>query len=137
MAGDDVAPTGGGSAALTGIGQGEQAAAAAAHGGLLSISPGVAERAASICDDGKRRLDDLRRQVGDLGQPVNFGDCEMGRQLSAKFVDKAVTGPESLDQLLAAASQIVDNLARTYRDAGAAYQHQDQAGAVALRGAAE
>lgn len=136
MAVDDAAPTGG-SAALTGIGQQEQAAATAAHSGLLAISPGVAERAAAICDDHKQRLADLRKHIGDLGKPVNFGDCETGRQLSAKFVDKAITGPESLDQLIAAATRIVDNLAQTYRDAGAAYQHQDQAGADALRGVAK
>lgn len=120
-------------AELSGMGQQQQGVDTAVLSGRLAISPDVAQQAAQVCEDHRRQLHDLRREIDDLGEKVSFGECEVGEQLAAKFVDKAKNGPESLAAMLAAAEQIVDNMAQTYTKAGAAYRHLDSASADALR----
>jgi hypothetical protein len=123
-------------AGLAGLQQQSANLRAAVDGGQLFINPDSAQKAAQACRDYADHLRKLAGNAQQLAVRQNFGNCGEGHALSTKFANKAQGGSNSAWDVLTSAVDIVENLAKTYEDAGRAYQHAEEGNAQSFKGKA-
>lgn len=111
-----------------------------ANAGRLSMRDGAAEQCAAECVRYATELRAIRSRIASrpLVNPEHFGGFHSGLEVGKKFrnlVEGTGTREPSILQRLDERIAMVEEMAETYRRAGAAYREQDAASASNLRDA--
>ncbi|MDQ2788891.1 MAG: hypothetical protein DLM60_11650 [Pseudonocardiales bacterium] len=115
---------------LAGVVQQQGSLAAAVAAGELWLESGVAERAATRCEQAVREINDLLRDARQLTVKRKFGDNEDGHAAAERF---ARAGRDYIDSMQNAQT-VFRNMAATYRVAGRTVTEADVANEQMFRG---
>ncbi|HWR47890.1 MAG TPA: hypothetical protein VN327_09820 [Pseudonocardiaceae bacterium] len=107
--------------------------AAAVAAGELWMEAGVAERAATRCDQAVEEIDDWLVGAQRLTKRCKFGDNEDGNAAAEQFVQ---AGQEFIDSMRSA-QRMFANMAVTYRAAGRTVTEADAANEQMFQGRSE
>ena len=103
---------------------------AAVESGQLWMEAGVAERAATRCEQAAGELDDWLADTDELVRRRKFGVNEDGEAAAARY---ATAGQEYV-QVITDARKVFQRMADTYRAAGRTTAQADEAGQQTFRG---
>ncbi|MGH3764925.1 MAG: hypothetical protein ACRDS0_31225 [Pseudonocardiaceae bacterium] len=117
-------------AQLAGVAAQQNSLAAAVASGELWMEAGVAERAATCCDQTADDINDWLRRARVLTQKRKFGANEDGEAAAARF---AQAGQEFIDAMTNART-VFENMAATYRAAGRTVTQADAANEQMFQG---
>ncbi len=118
---------------LAGVVQQQRTLAAAVAAGELWLESGVAERAATRCEQTVREIDRLVYDAQALTRMRKFGDNADGHAAAARF---AQAGQDYIDTMTNA-QQVFRNMAATYRAAGRTITEADAANEQMFRSQSE
>jgi hypothetical protein len=103
---------------------------AAVESGQLWMDAGVAERAATRCEQAAGELDDWLADTDELVRRRRFGANEDGEAAAARFI----TAGQEYVQVITDARKVFQRMADTYRVAGRTMTQADEAGEQTFRG---
>lgn len=111
---------------IGGLQQQAQGLRAAVDSGKLVMDPETAEKLAKLYEN---KADKLAFKIGDAERLIvrgAFGDCNIGRQLEAKFVAKVEDGENGVIAILRKAQDILKGMAQAYRDSAREMTNTDE-----------
>jgi hypothetical protein len=118
---------------LAGVAAQQNSLAVAVAAGELWMEAGVAERAATRCEQAIRDIDDLLIDAQQLTRRRKFGDNEDGNAAAARFAQAGQDYTASMVD----AQQVFRNMAATYRAAGRTVTEAESANEQMFRSRSE
>jgi uncharacterized protein YukE len=117
-------------AQLTGLAQDQTDLQRAVASGDLWMEAGVAERAASRCDQAREEINNWLNHADVLTQELPFGDNHDGKAATIRF---SQAGAEFIN-VMRRSRTVLENMAATYRAAGRTVHEADTTSAQPFEG---